>query len=100
MTILEIAASLESWFWAPFEAGQALWSQIPDFARTALSAGLGVIFGAWITSRAQTKRAIVAELHALRTAQALSFSIASKGLAVKRQQIKPLKENFDQAIAM
>ncbi len=64
-----------------------------------LSAAIGVVFGAWVASRAQTKRTIVAELHALRAAHALCFSIANKALSIKKQHIRPLKFAFDQALA-
>jgi hypothetical protein len=67
--------------------------------KALVTAGAGVVFGAWLTSRAQTKRAIVAELHALRAAQALCFSVANKALAIKRQHIRPMKEALDAAIA-
>lgn len=78
---------------------QAAWSKIPEIARSLLSAAIGVVFGAWVASRAQTKRTIVAELHALRAAHALCFSIANKSLSLKKQFLRPLKHAFDEAFA-
>lgn len=57
------------------------------------------MFGAWISSRAQKKREIVAELHALRAAHALCFSIANKALTIKKQHIGSMKREFDAAAA-
>jgi len=94
--MFELVKAGASW---GLEAAQNAWSQIPEIARTLLSAAIGVVFGAWVASRAQTKRAIVAELHALRADHALCFSIASKALAIKKQHIRPLKAAFDDAFA-
>jgi hypothetical protein len=82
-----------------FEFLQNIWHQTPGPVKALVTAGTGVVFGAWLTSRAQAKRAIVAELHALRAAQALSFSVANKALSFKRQHIRSMKEAFDAAAA-
>jgi hypothetical protein len=99
MTIIEIFGLAKAGAFLGFEAIQNAWSQIPEIARSLLSAAIGVVFGAWVASRAQTKRTIVAELHALRTAHALCFSIANKSLALKKQHLRPLKNAFDAAAA-
>jgi hypothetical protein len=64
-----------------------------------IGAAIGVFFGAWVASRAQTKKAIVSELHALKAAHALAFSIANKALALKKQHIRPLEESYKAALA-
>lgn len=81
------------------EASQAAWSQIPEVGRSLLGAAIGVLFGAWIASRSQTKRTIVSELHALRSAHALAFSVANKALSLKKQHVRPLEEAFKAALA-
>lgn len=99
MTALELLGSAKDVFWSALAAAQALWSQIPEVVRSLLSAGIGVLFGAWITSRAQSKRTIVSELHALRSAYALCFSIVNKALSMKKQQVLPLRVALNDALA-
>lgn len=99
MTVLELYDLVKAGTLGGLEALQHAWAQIPEIARTLLSAAAGVVFGAWVASRAQTKRTIVAELHALRTAHALCFSIANKSLSLKKQHLRPLKRTFEAALA-
>jgi len=82
-----------------FDLLQEWWHQTPGPVKSFISAGIGAIFGAWLTSRAQSKRAIVRELHALRAAQALCFSIGNRVLSLKKQHILKLKNDYDQATA-
>jgi len=51
MTILDIFGAATAGLWLAFEAGQSTWSKIPELVRSLLSAGIGVLFGAWIASR-------------------------------------------------
>ncbi|MGM4926007.1 hypothetical protein AB8A31_24110 [Tardiphaga sp. 804_B3_N1_9] len=78
---------------------QAIWHQTPGAVKTFLTAAIGALFGAWVTSRSQKKKEIVAELRALRAAQALCFAVVNKALAIKSQHVRSLKENFDSVFA-
>jgi hypothetical protein len=67
--------------------------------KTIITAALGTIIGAWLTSRSQAKRRVVDELKAVYAARALCFSITNRALALKRQQIRPMKQRHDEAVA-
>ncbi|MHC2241325.1 hypothetical protein [Bradyrhizobium elkanii] len=97
MTTLEVLDAVKNGLWTGLEWAQGSWSKIPELARSLLSAAIGVLFGAWIASRTQNKRLIVAELHALRGAHALTFAIINKALSIKRQHLRPMKMAFDTA---
>jgi hypothetical protein len=99
MTTLEIFEFVTTAATSGSQGLQAAWSQIPEIARSLSSAAVGVVFGAWVASRAQTKRTIVAELHALRAAHTLCFSIANKALSLKKQHLRQLKLSLDEAFA-
>ncbi len=61
----------------------------------SIAAGLvGVLCGAWINSRRETKRAIVEELNSLRAARSICFSMANRFLRLKSQHILPLHLEF------
>jgi hypothetical protein len=62
---------------------------------TFFTAAFGAFAGALAASRAHNKRTIVAELNALNAAHELSVAIANIILAVKRQHVVPLQENFE-----
>jgi hypothetical protein len=62
---------------------------------TFFTAAFGAFAGAFAASRAHNKRTIVAELNALNAAHELSVAIANILLAVKRQHVAPLKEDFE-----
>ena len=62
---------------------------------TFFTAAFGAFAGAFAASRAHNKRTIVAELNAVNAAHELSIAIANMHLAMKRQHVVPLKENFD-----
>jgi hypothetical protein len=62
---------------------------------TFFTAAFGAFAGAFAASRAHNKRTIVAELNALNAAHELSVAIANIFLALKRQHVVPLKENFE-----
>ena len=62
---------------------------------TCFTAAFGAFAGAFAASRAHNKRTIVAELNALNAAHELSVAIANIFLALKRQHVVPLKENFE-----
>jgi hypothetical protein len=63
---------------------------------TFFTAAFGAFAGAFAASRAHNKRTIVAELNALNAAHELSVAMANIILALKRQNVVPLKENFEQ----
>jgi hypothetical protein len=62
---------------------------------TFFTAAFGAFAGAFAASRAHNKRTIVAELNALNAAHELSVAIANIFLAIKRQHVVPLKEDFE-----
>jgi hypothetical protein len=65
--------------------------------KAVAGAAAGTLFGAWLTGRAQHQRELVAELRALRSLHSLCIATANKCIAIKKQQIRPLRENYDQA---
>jgi hypothetical protein len=100
MTTTELVDVAKAGLWSGLEFAQGAWAQIPDVVRSLLSAGVGVLFGAWIASRAQNKRIVVSELHALRAAHALCFATINKALSVKKQHLRPMKLAMDTALAV
>lgn len=60
-----------------------------------VTAGLGAFAGGLVASRAFTKRAAIAELNALSSAQTLCFSICNRLMALKCQHVIGMKERFD-----
>lgn len=62
---------------------------------TFFTAAFGAFAGAVAASRAHNKRTIVAELNALNAAHQLAVAIGNIILALKRQHIVPLNENFE-----
>lgn len=62
---------------------------------TFFTAAFGAFAGAFAASRAHNKRTIIAELNALSAAHELSVAIANMFLALKRQHVVPLKEDFE-----
>lgn len=62
---------------------------------TFFTAAFGAFAGAVAASRAHNKRTIVAELNALNAAHELAVATANIILAVKRQHVLPLKEDFE-----
>lgn len=62
---------------------------------TFFTAAFGAFAGAFAASRAHNKRTIVAELNALNAAHELSVAIANILLAIKRQHVAPIKEDFE-----
>jgi hypothetical protein len=83
-------------FWLVFaEARQS----IPAPVKTALAAAAGAVFGAWLTSRSRTKKEIVDDLKAVRTAFAVAVTICNKAMALKRQHVAPMKIRYDELIA-
>lgn len=62
---------------------------------TFFTAAFGAFAGAFAASRAHNKRTIVAELNAVNAAYLLSLAIANMFLGFKRQNVLPLKEDFE-----
>ncbi len=54
------------------------------------------MFGAWLNGRATHRRAILTELNALNAAHALTFMVANKALALKRQYLTKMKSSYDE----
>jgi hypothetical protein len=75
------------------------WRNTPAPLQTIITAAFGTLIGAWLVSRSQAKRRVVDELRAVHTAHALCFSIINRALALKLQQIRPVKERHDEAVA-
>jgi hypothetical protein len=70
----------------------------PDYwLGTLASAGFGAFAGAWINNRIQTKKAIVAELNAVRAAHHLCFSITNRFMSLKRQHVRPMRNRYVQS---
>jgi hypothetical protein len=67
--------------------------------KTIVTAAFGTLVGAWLTSRSQEKRRIVEEVKALHAAHSLCFSIVNRAFALKRQQVRPMKQRHDEAVA-
>src|SRR4051812_17890906 len=61
---------------------------------TLVTAAFGAFAGAWVASRRDTKRAIIAELNSVNAARALCFSICNKFLSLKGQHIAPLHRDY------
>ncbi|WP_162826698.1 hypothetical protein [Pseudolabrys taiwanensis] len=64
--------------------------------RTLIASAFGTFAGAWLASRAQTKKAIVTELNAIAAADMLAIQIANSHLALKRQYVKPIYDEYEQ----
>jgi hypothetical protein len=75
------------------------WRNTPAPLQTIVTAAFGTLIGAWLVSRSQAKRRVVDELRAVHIAHALCFSIINRALALKQQQIRPMKERHDEAVA-
>jgi len=75
------------------------WQGTPAAVKTIITAALGIIIGAWLTSRSQTKCRVVDELKVVHAACALCFSITPDACA-KEQRIRPMKERHDGAVAV
>jgi hypothetical protein len=75
------------------------WHNTPGPVKTIVTAAFGTIIGAWLTSRSQEKRRVIEELKALHAANSLCFSIVNQALALKSQQVRPMKQQHDAAIA-
>ena len=76
------------------------WSATPDAVKTIIVAAFGTLIGAFLASRSQAKRRVIEELRALHAAYTVSFAIINKALAIKRQHIHPMKEEFDGVVAV
>lgn len=74
-----------------------IWRSTPLPVKGILTAAIGTIIGAWLTSRANTKRRVVDELRALHAAYALCFTVANKALALKRQHLRPMWDKYSAA---
>jgi hypothetical protein len=69
----------------------------PFFFGTLASAAFGAFAGAWVSSRAQNKKVVVAELNSIRVALLLCFSISNTFIALKKQHIRPMRHRYVEA---
>jgi hypothetical protein len=81
------------------QSAPTLWqtaSQLPppNFSWTLASTVFGLLVSAWLTSRAQKKKEMVAELNSISAALVLCFSITNIFLGLKRQIIRPMRDRF------
>jgi hypothetical protein len=74
----------------------SVWSHISEFPGliSAFSGTAGILFGAWLTSRKETKKAVIAELNSINSAAAVCFSIANKYMSLKKQHVRPMFQAF------
>jgi len=69
----------------------------PEYwAGTIASAAFGVLAGAWINSRIQTRKSVVEELNAIRAALSLCFSITNRFVNLKLQYVRSTRDRFAQ----
>lgn len=68
-----------------------------DLFRTLVAAAFGTFAGAWISSRAQRKKVVITEFNNVSAAMILSISICNQFLALKRQIVRPTRDNYLQA---
>jgi len=66
----------------------------PNILGTLVTAAFGAFAGAWVASRRETKRSVVAELNSINAARALCFSISNKFLGLKGQHILNLHRDY------
>jgi len=74
-----------------------IWQHTPGPVKTFAVAVPSALFGAWISSRGQSKRTIIDEIKALGAANAICFSIANRAMALKGQHTRSMKEAYDAA---
>jgi hypothetical protein len=67
-----------------------------DLFRTLIASAFGTLAGAWISSRSQTKKAILEEISSVSAAIELSVSICNQYLSLKRQLIRPIRNRYVQ----
>jgi chaperonin GroES len=70
----------------------------PYFLGTLASAAFGAFAGAWINSRVQTKRVVVAELNSVSAAMSLCFSICNISIGLKRQYVAPMHDAYERTL--
>jgi hypothetical protein len=69
----------------------------PYFFGTLAAAAFGAFAGAWVNSRIQTKKSVVAEVNGVSAAMALCFSICNISIAFKRQFVGPMQVSYTRA---
>jgi len=71
---------------------------VSDPFDTVVAAAFGAFFGAWgaqvIISRNQTKQAVIAELNSVSAALMLCFSICNRFVSLKKQHVRPLRDQY------
>lgn len=82
----------------------AHWADVREFLNSQFSSSVigslaGAGFGAWgaqhIAERAKRREELVKEIRNTNTAMMLAFSICNSLLSMKKQHIRPLKDNFE-----
>lgn len=70
-----------------------------SFLSTLLASAFGALFGAWgaqlVISRKQARDALVSELNSISAALGLCFSVCNLYIALKKQHVKSLRDNFN-----
>lgn len=74
------------------------WHHTPSAVKTIVTAAFGTMIGAWLTSRSQEKRRVVEELKAIHAAHSLCISIVNRAMALKLQQVRPMKQRHEEAV--
>jgi hypothetical protein len=69
----------------------------PYFFATLAAAAFGAFAGAWITSRMQAKRQVISELNNISAAMMLSYSIFNRTMALKKQFVVPMRDEYERA---
>jgi hypothetical protein len=77
-----------------------IWGAAKQFATlplfgTLMGAAVGVLAGAWLTGRRESKRALVDELNGVRAAMTLCFTISNRFISLKEQHVQPLTVEYE-----
>jgi len=65
-----------------------------DLFRTLIGAAFGTFAGAWISSRAERKKTVIAEINSVSAAIELSINICNRFMTLKKQIIRPFRDRF------
>jgi hypothetical protein len=73
-----------------------------DAFSTLVAGAFGAFFGAWgaqaVISRGQSKQSMVGELNSISAALALCFTISNHFMSLKRQHVRALRDDYEQAL--
>jgi hypothetical protein len=71
----------------------------PQLVASLVSGAFGVLAGAFVTGRVQTRRQLISELNSVSSAISLCFTICNKGISLKSQQVQKLLNDYERAKA-